>query len=127
MKEDRPQRDDEGRVKLYADIAHPINSTCREMIQERVISAFREELDRSKLPGYVSNYDDFDEDRVAAPAQPLRRDAAAAAPPAPASEMGRQSQSQPREARDRGPHKPSAREGKHSGEQQRGGFGAGIF
>ena len=33
-------KDEEGRTKLYADIAHPINSTCREMIQQRVIEAF---------------------------------------------------------------------------------------
>jgi DNA-binding cell septation regulator SpoVG len=31
--EDRALRDAEGRAKLYADIAHPINSQCREMIQ----------------------------------------------------------------------------------------------
>ncbi|MBN2581123.1 MAG: SpoVG family protein [Pirellulales bacterium] len=53
-------KDDEGRAKLYADIAHPINSPCREMIQSRVIAAFEEERTRSKMPGYVSSYDDFD-------------------------------------------------------------------
>jgi hypothetical protein len=47
---------------LYADIAHPINSACREMIQERVIREFHEELERAKLPGYVSRYDDYDID-----------------------------------------------------------------
>ncbi len=53
-------KDDDGRAKLYADIAHPINSVCREMIQQRVIRAFEEEKARSKLPGYVPSYDDFD-------------------------------------------------------------------
>src|SRR3954452_22381152 len=38
--------DEDGRAKLYADIAHPINSTCREMIQEHVIREFRQELER---------------------------------------------------------------------------------
>ncbi len=52
-------RDESGRAKLYADIAHPINSACREMIQERVIRAFDEELVKSRQPGYVSSYDDF--------------------------------------------------------------------
>jgi len=52
--------DSEGRAKLYADIAHPINSACREMIQNRVIREFQEEIDRAKMPGYVSRYDDFD-------------------------------------------------------------------
>ena len=37
LKDDRSVRDQEGRAKLYADIAHPINSQCREMIQKRVI------------------------------------------------------------------------------------------
>ena len=59
-------KDDDGRSKLYADIAHPINSSCREMIQSRIITAFHEEQEKAKLPGYVSNYDDFDhEDYVA--------------------------------------------------------------
>ena len=49
--------------KLYADVAHPINSECREMIQNAVISEFEAELDRSAQPGYRSRYDDdFDDD-----------------------------------------------------------------
>jgi stage V sporulation protein G len=79
LKEERALRDDNGRAKLYADIAHPINSACREMIQSRIIAAFREEQERAKLPGYVSNYDDFDhEDYVAEAYDPsqLQRPAA---------------------------------------------------
>src|SRR5438128_728637 len=30
LNEDRANRDPDGRVKLHADIAHPINSSCRE-------------------------------------------------------------------------------------------------
>ena len=37
QEEGRAPKDADGRAKLYADIAHPINSDCREMIQERVI------------------------------------------------------------------------------------------
>ena len=56
-------RDAEGRAKLYADIAHPINSSCREMIQNRVIAEYRAELERAKQPGYSSRYDDdYDDD-----------------------------------------------------------------
>lgn len=44
--------------KLYADVAHPINSECREMIQEAVIQEFDAELARSRQPGYRSRYDD---------------------------------------------------------------------
>jgi len=62
LDEDRATRDADGRVKLHADIAHPINSACREVIQSAVIKAFREEKDRSKQPGYVCTYDDFDSD-----------------------------------------------------------------
>lgn len=52
--------------KLYADVAHPINSECREMIQNAVIREFEAELARSNEPGYRSRYDDdFDQAEVA--------------------------------------------------------------
>lgn len=50
--------DGDGRAKLYADVAHPINAECREMIQERVIEEYNKELERAQLPGYRSRYDD---------------------------------------------------------------------
>lgn len=56
--QERAVRDPEGRTKLYADIAHPINSACREMIQSRVIAEYRNELERAKEPGYMTRYDD---------------------------------------------------------------------
>jgi stage V sporulation protein G len=62
LNSNRAPLDEDGRAKLYADIAHPINSMCREAIQERVIREFREEQERAKQPGYVSRYDDFDID-----------------------------------------------------------------
>ncbi len=51
-------RDAEGRTRLYADIAHPINAQCREMIQQRVIAEFENEKIRARQPGYVSRYDE---------------------------------------------------------------------
>ena len=51
-------RGQSGRVKLYADIAHPINSQCRELIQKRVIEEYQQELLRAAEPGYVSRYDE---------------------------------------------------------------------
>jgi stage V sporulation protein G len=60
--QDRMPMDADGRAKLYADIAHPINSACREMIQEFVVREYGEELERAKQPDYVSRYDDFDMD-----------------------------------------------------------------
>lgn len=41
-----------GKMKFHADIAHPINAQCRLRIQERVVIAFKEELEKSKQPGY---------------------------------------------------------------------------
>ncbi len=35
-----------GRRKMHADIAHPINSECRELIQSKVLEAFEEEKTR---------------------------------------------------------------------------------
>ena len=58
LRDGRISKDADGRTKLYADIAHPINSECREMIQERVITEFQTELVRSQEPGYVSRYDE---------------------------------------------------------------------
>ena len=55
---DQVAYDSQGRAKLYADIAHPINAECREMIQDRVIDEFHAELERAKQPGYVSRYDE---------------------------------------------------------------------
>jgi DNA-binding cell septation regulator SpoVG len=54
------------RPKLHADIAHPINAACRLELERRVLMAYLEELERSKLPGYVapnldSDYSDYDE------------------------------------------------------------------
>ncbi len=60
LNEDRAVRDADGRAKLHADIAHPINSACREVIQTAVLKAYHEEKERSKQPGYVCTYDDFD-------------------------------------------------------------------
>ena len=51
-------RDSSGRVKLYADIAHPINAECREAIQSHVIAEFEAELERAEQPGYYSRYDE---------------------------------------------------------------------
>ncbi len=109
QREQSAAKDEDGRAKLYADIAHPINSTCREMIQQRVIHAFEEEKARSKLPGYVPSYDDFEPEEVGLPRP---------ATVAPAQVQGAE--------KPRGPHKAPA------GQPQvdrttNDGFGAGIF
>ena len=50
--------DQDGRAKLYADIAHPVNAECREMIQKRVIEELEKEVELANKPGYSSRYDD---------------------------------------------------------------------
>jgi stage V sporulation protein G len=64
-------RDQEsGSNRLYADIAHPINQACRDLIQQQVILEYDLELQRAKVPGYKSRYDDdyFEEDEPTADA-----------------------------------------------------------
>ena len=59
LPEERAKKDQKGRMKLHPDIAHPINSQCREMIQKRGLEAYQEEEERSRQPGYVPpEYDD---------------------------------------------------------------------
>jgi stage V sporulation protein G len=52
-----------GRLKLHADIAHPIHPGCRQEIEQKVLAAYREELEKSKQPGYqpLRIEDDFEE------------------------------------------------------------------
>jgi stage V sporulation protein G len=110
LRHDSGARDDEGRAKLYADIAHPINQSCRDLIQAKVIEAFHLEQERAKQPGYVSSYDDIDDEvmpprrphmpprrdqhrreettvrrtpPITPPAEPPKREAAESQPPAP--------------------------------------------
>jgi len=52
LSENRAKKDMQGRMKLHADIAHPINAECRQKIQQKVIDSFKLEIDKSKQPGY---------------------------------------------------------------------------
>lgn len=56
---DRGERLEDGRLKLHADLAHPINTDFRRTIQATVIAAYMLELEKSKEPGYISNYEAF--------------------------------------------------------------------
>ncbi len=63
LQENRARKDTKGRMKLHADIAHPINAECRKKIQETIVAAFEEELEKSKQPGYKPlDMDDMDYD-----------------------------------------------------------------
>lgn len=130
---DRMPLDADGRAKLYADIAHPINSSCREMIQDRVIGEYDHELELAKQPGYISRYDDFDSDysgefrrsESSTPSDERRIDAAHEHPHPPAGVDRRQSADAPPSgggSSSAGPVSRNERD-KNLG----GGFGAGIF
>jgi stage V sporulation protein G len=54
------------RTKLHADIAHPVNTQSREMIQQRIIDAYLEEVERSKQPGYQPTRLDEEAETLAA-------------------------------------------------------------
>lgn len=111
--------------KLYADVAHPINSECREMISAAVLAEFEAELRRAMEPGYRSRYDeDFeaiaesDDDRFSRvdiehspSAESLHKPTSDAAPTVPPAPHVNQEQSTVTETT-----KPDAP-----------GFGAGIF
>jgi len=52
LPENRAKKDFKGRMKLHADIAHPINAECRRKLQDSVVAAFTQELEKSQQPGY---------------------------------------------------------------------------
>jgi stage V sporulation protein G len=133
LDENRALRDADGRAKLHADIAHPINSMCREKIQAAVLASYADELERAKMPGYVSRYDEYDVDDFEVPYEtpassgnepPLRR----------APLRGHTQHSRGNQSVLRGPHlssarKESASEGIGSDHHHRGessGFGSGL-
>ena len=63
LRSDNIEHDSNGRAKLYADIAHPINAQCRETIQNRIVQELEKETLLSKEPGYRSRYDEGYDDR----------------------------------------------------------------
>jgi stage V sporulation protein G len=132
LEDGRAPKDADGRAKLYADIAHPINSDCREMIQERVIREYFEEIDRSKLPGYVSRYDDFEFEYADAPRSRSARFDPPHSQPAPASRHVASGAPQTTKPTDRpAPHRSDSPSNvpKPTGSEpaKSEGFGAGIF
>jgi len=62
LDEHRALKAADGRAKLHADIAHPIHAGARESVQVAVVRAYQDEHGRSKQPGYVCRYDDYDSD-----------------------------------------------------------------
>jgi stage V sporulation protein G len=63
LNENRRTAGEDGRMKLHCDVAHPINAQCRAMVQDSIIKAFTDEVERAKQPGYVApKLDDYGDD-----------------------------------------------------------------
>lgn len=61
LRVDRAPKDERGRARLHADVAHPINQTCRDYLQGEIILAFEREKVRAQEAGYVPpSFDDLD-------------------------------------------------------------------
>jgi len=60
----RSRKNVKGRMKLYVDIAHPINAECRKRIQEKVTAAYQEEVDKSQKVDFKPAEIDESEDDV---------------------------------------------------------------
>lgn len=118
-------RQPDGRAKLYADIAHPINSDCREMIQEQVIAEYEQEIERAQEPGYVSRYDDFDDDQASYTRRTTRVDESHGAAPSSPPHHPPQAATPQTAPNSGGPHpRPDAASRVDPRRQE---FGAGIF
>jgi stage V sporulation protein G len=139
LDENRAIRDADGRAKLHADIAHPINSMCREKIQSAVLASYADELERSKMPGYVSRYDDLDAEydlpmETSAPAgsSPSGAPMGGEAPLRRGPLRGHTQHTRGNQTVLRGPHVPPRKDGSAEGigsdrgESSTGGFGSGL-
>lgn len=60
LDENRALRDADGRAKLHADIACPINCAGRQQITNAVLAAYAIECELALQPGYVSRYDNYE-------------------------------------------------------------------
>ncbi len=61
LDESRATRNEQGRLKLHVDIAHPINAACREAIEKVLLEAYHQELERSEEPDYEPQKLDLEE------------------------------------------------------------------
>lgn len=60
---DRAPRDERGRARLHADLAHPINSQTRIELHKAVVRAYAEEVEAASRAGasyQPKSFDDFD-------------------------------------------------------------------
>jgi stage V sporulation protein G len=111
---------------------------CREKIQGAVLASYADELERSKLPGYISRYDDLDAEYDL----PATLDAAAGAPSHAPMSSGQEpplrraplrshtQHSRGNQSVLRGPHVPPRKDVSHEGvgsdRGEANGFGNGL-
>jgi len=53
LNENRHAQGEDTRLKLHSDVAHPINAECRSYVHKAILTAYQQEVERSKQPGYV--------------------------------------------------------------------------
>ena len=61
---ERAPRDERGRARLHADLAHPINSATRIEVHKAVVRAYAEEVEAAQAAGSAyrpKSFDDFDQ------------------------------------------------------------------
>ncbi len=108
LNRERIRKDAEGRPKYHADVAHPINSGCRERIEKAVREAYEMEKEKAKAPDYKpvafdddefsdTDYDDLIADlkREAAKRRTDRADSESTVPPEAREEIPERSESEP--------------------------------
>ncbi len=62
---ERSVKFEKGSQKLHTDIAHPINSRCREVIQKKVLEVYEVEMQKSRSPDYKPmEFEVFDEEAL---------------------------------------------------------------
>jgi stage V sporulation protein G len=131
LKNDNIEHDSGGRAKLYADIAHPVNATCREMIQNRVIEELNREYELASQPGYTSRYDDdYLDDLIDVPAKPPKRQSDDRDPDHSSQKPSKSGQEKRIDAGSQNRHTPHSPNQDVASERSRpsgGEFGNGIF
>jgi stage V sporulation protein G len=90
QQQDTGDGNDDSRGKLYADIAHPINAECREMIQAKVIQQYLAELEYrgQKSSGSFQRQDTVTAEETAPVQGPHQSSPQAAAKPTRESDHG---------------------------------------
>jgi stage V sporulation protein G len=87
---------------------------CREKIQSAVLASYAEELERAKMPGYISRYDEYEMDDFEVPYDshaPAAHSAAGEPPIRRGPLRGHTQHARGNQSVLRGPHVPPRRDG----------------